>query len=62
MRYACKLLTISRPKISLGGVEASVDNHINMPGTAAQTKIVRIISQTAVIFSTMSSIDFHLDI
>jgi hypothetical protein len=31
---------------------------INKPGTAAQTKIVRIISQTAVIFSTINSIDF----
>jgi hypothetical protein len=37
-----------------------VDSQINMPGTAAQTKIVRMISQTAVIFSTIDQIDFSL--
>jgi hypothetical protein len=39
-----------------GGVEVS---QIRTPGTAAQTMIVRIISQTAVIFSTIISI--HLE-
>ena len=47
--------TTSSPSSILGGAEAS---QINMPGTAAQTKIVRIISQTAVIFSTNDSIGF----
>ncbi len=36
----------------LAGSEAEL-NQIKMPGTAAQTKIVRIISHTAVIFSTI---------
>jgi hypothetical protein len=34
-------------------------NQIRTPGTAAQTRIVRMISQTAVIFSTIDSI--HLE-
>ncbi len=37
-------------------------SQINTPGTAAQTKMVRIISQTAVIFSTIDSIHFYLPI
>jgi hypothetical protein len=45
----------------LAGAEEEV-NQIKTPGTAAQTKIVRIISQTAVIFSTISSIHFYLAI
>jgi hypothetical protein len=39
-----------------GGLDVS---QIRTPGTAAQTRIVRIISQTAVIFSTIDSI--HLN-
>lgn len=39
-----------------GGPDVS---QIRTPGTAAQTKIVRIISHTAVIFSTIDSI--HLE-
>jgi hypothetical protein len=35
---------------------------INSPGTAAQTRMVRIINQTAVIFSTIDSIHFNLPI
>jgi hypothetical protein len=45
----------------LAGAEDEV-SQINTPGTAAQTKIVRIISQTAVIFSTIDSIHFYLPI
>lgn len=37
-------------------------SQINTPGTAAQTRIVRIISQTAVIFSAIDSIHFNLAI
>jgi hypothetical protein len=51
----------SSPTSNLAGAEDDV-NQINTPGTAAQTKIVRIISQTAVIFSTIDSIHFNLAI
>jgi hypothetical protein len=44
------------PSSIFAGVAVS---QIKTPGTAAQTKIVRIISQTAVIFSTIDPI--HLD-
>jgi hypothetical protein len=40
----------------------AVVSHINTPGTAAQTRIVRIISQTAVIFSTIDPFHFYLPI
>jgi hypothetical protein len=49
------------PASILAGVVAFVGlvvSQINIPGTAAQTKIVRMISQTAVIFSTIDQIDF----
>jgi len=46
---------------TLAGAEDEV-SQIKTPGTAAQTKIVRIISQTAVIFSTIGSIHFNLAI
>jgi hypothetical protein len=46
---------------TLAGAEDEV-SQINTPGTAAQTKIVRIISHTAVIFSTIDSIHFYLPI
>jgi hypothetical protein len=39
-----------------------VVSQINSPGTAAQTRMVRIINQTAVIFSTIDSIHFNLPI
>lgn len=37
-------------------------SQISTPGTAAQTMIVRIISHTAVIFSTIDPFQFPLDI
>ncbi|MFL6497418.1 MAG: hypothetical protein ACJ70U_01795 [Nitrososphaera sp.] len=37
---------------------ADVVSKIRAPGTAAQTNMVRIISQTAVIFSTMIHFNF----
>jgi hypothetical protein len=43
----------------LAGAEEEL-SQINTPGTAAQTKIVRIINQTAVIFSTIDPIHFYL--
>jgi hypothetical protein len=43
----------------LAGAEEE-DSQINIPGTAAQTRIVRIINQTAVIFSTIDPIHFYL--
>jgi hypothetical protein len=54
------LRTISIPNSIFGGVDFAGTEaiQINMPGTAAQTKMVRIISQTAVIFSTIDSNDF----
>ncbi|MDQ3852288.1 MAG: hypothetical protein M3251_05325 [Thermoproteota archaeon] len=65
----------SYPSISYFGELAAASSHVNIlagaedelsqintPGTAAQTKIVRIISQTAVIFSTIDSIQFYLPI
>jgi hypothetical protein len=56
------LLPIASNHINiLAGAEDEV-SHIKTPGTAAQTKIVRIISQTAVIFSTIGSIQFYLAI
>jgi hypothetical protein len=50
----------SIPSSIFGGVDFAGAEaiQINMPGTAAQTKMVRIISQTAVIFSTIDSNDF----
>src|SRR5215208_5763762 len=56
-----RLAIASSPINILAGAEAVV-SQINTPGTAAQTRIVRIISQTAVIFSTIDSIQFYLDI
>jgi hypothetical protein len=56
------LLPIASNHINiLAGAEDEV-SQIKTPGTAAQTKIVRIISQTAVIFSTIGSIHFNLAI
>ena len=46
----------SNPSSILAGVAVS---QIRTPGTAAQTMIVRIISQTAVIFSTIDQIHFE---
>jgi hypothetical protein len=40
----------------------AVVSQINIAGTEAQTKIVRMISQTAVIFSTIIQLTFLLDI
>ncbi|MDQ4015172.1 MAG: hypothetical protein M3136_05355 [Thermoproteota archaeon] len=51
----------SNPASILAGAEEEV-SQISTPGTAAQTKIVRIISQTAVIFSTIDPIHFYLAI
>ncbi|HEU4445605.1 MAG TPA: hypothetical protein VFR94_13110 [Nitrososphaeraceae archaeon] len=51
----------SNPASILAGAEEEL-SQISTPGTAAQTKIVRIISQTAVIFSTIDSIHFYLAI
>ena len=59
--YFGGLLTVSSHINILAGAEDEV-SQINTPGTAAQTKIVRIISQTAVIFSTIDSIHFYLPI
>ncbi|HJU34745.1 MAG TPA: hypothetical protein VJ695_06465 [Nitrososphaera sp.] len=56
-----RLLIGSSHSNILAGAEDEV-SQINTPGTAAQTSIVRIISQTAVIFSTIDSIHFYLGI
>jgi hypothetical protein len=55
-------LSIASSHISILAGAEDVVSQINTPGTAAQTKIVRIISQTAVIFSTIDSIHFYLHI
>jgi len=47
------ILPMASNHISIrAGAECEL-NQIKRPGTAAQTKIVRIISHTAVIFSTI---------
>jgi hypothetical protein len=60
MPNVAMLRTISIPSSIFGGVDLAGAEaiQINIPGTAAQTKMVRIISQTAVIFSTIDSNDF----
>ena len=59
--YFGRLSTVSSHIIIFAGVE-DVVSKINSPGTAAQTRMVRIINQTAVIFSTIDSIQFYLPI
>jgi hypothetical protein len=59
--YFGRLPTVSSHIISLAGAEEEL-SQINTPGTAAQTRMVRIINQTAVIFSTIDSIHFNLPI
>ena len=51
----------SNPASIPAGAEEEL-SQISTPGTGAQTKIVRRISQTAVIFSTIDSIHFYLAI
>lgn len=55
-------LPIASSHISILAGAGDEVSQINTPGTAAQTKIVRIISQTAVIFSTIDPIHFYLPI
>ena len=49
------MFTILNPTSTFAGLEVS---QIKIPGTAAQTRIVRIISHTAVIFSAIDKIHF----
>jgi hypothetical protein len=51
-------LPIASSHISILAGAEDEDSQINTPGTAAQTKIVRIISQTAVFFSTIIQFTF----
>lgn len=65
--YCSTWYVVGRPPIASSPINifaggGDVATQINRPGTAAQTSIVRIISQTAVIFSTIDSIQFYLGI
>jgi hypothetical protein len=62
MGYVVGRLPIASSPVNILAGADEVVSQINTPGTAAQTRIVRIISQTAVIFSTIDSIQFYLGI
>src|SRR5215217_9486094 len=58
MGYVVGRLPIASSPVNILAGADEVVSQINKPGTAAQTKIVRIISQTAVIFSTIDQFTF----